>query len=110
MNKWLPWAASAALFAVGGGAVYLSTVGLDDTQAATLDYITAPAEQGEVIVTSAATGSVTAADSYSLAFGEDPTPHRARPPAAAGVHRRRVPRTAHAPGRHRGQRQPGAAG
>ena len=73
MNKWFPWVASATLIAVGGGAVYLSTIGLDDTQAATLDYITASAEQGDVTVTSAATGSVAAADSYSMAFGEEPT-------------------------------------
>ena len=72
MNRWFPWVASAALIAVGGGAVYMSTVGLDDTQAATLDYITASAEQGNVTVTSAVTGSVAAADSYVLAFGEDP--------------------------------------
>lgn len=73
MNKWLPWVASATLIAVGGAAVYLSTIGLDDTQAATLDYITASAEQGDVTVTSAATGSVAAADTYALAFGVDPT-------------------------------------
>lgn len=72
MNKWFPWIASATLIAVGGGAIYLSTIGLDDTQAATLDYITASAEQGDVTVTSAATGSVVAADSYSMAFGEEP--------------------------------------
>lgn len=73
MKRWVPWIASAALVAVGGGAVYMSTIGLDDAQAATLDYITASAEQGDVTVTSAATGSVAAADSYSLAFGEDPS-------------------------------------
>ena len=64
MKRWVPWIASAALVAVGGGAVYLSTVGLGATQAATLDYITAAAEQTDVMVTSAATGNVASAASY----------------------------------------------
>jgi multidrug resistance efflux pump len=73
MNKWLPWLASAALVAVGGGAVYMTTVGLDDTQAATVDYITQAATRSDVTVTSAASGSVAAATSYSLAFGAEPS-------------------------------------
>lgn len=73
MNRWLPWIGSAALVAVGGGAVYLSTVGLGNAQAATIDYITQAAEQTDVTVTSAATGSVASAESYSLAFGEAPS-------------------------------------
>ena len=73
MRRWVPWIASAALVAVGGGAVYLSTVGLGATQAATLDYITATAEQTDVMVTSAATGNVASAASYSLSFGSEPS-------------------------------------
>lgn len=73
MNRWFPWVASAALIAVGGGAVYLTTVGLDDTQAATLDYITQAASRTDVTVTSAASGSVASAESYSLGFGVAPS-------------------------------------
>lgn len=73
MTRWLPWLASAALVAVGGGAVYISTIGLGDTQAATLDYITQAAERTDVTVTSAATGNVASAASYALSFGTAPS-------------------------------------
>ncbi len=73
MTRWLPWLASTALIAVGGGAVYISTVGLQDTQAATLDYISQVAEQTDVSVTSAASGNVTSAASYALTFGSEPS-------------------------------------
>ena len=49
----------------------LSTVGLGDTQAATTGYLTQAAQRGDVTLSSAATGTVAAAATYSLAFGAD---------------------------------------
>ena len=71
--KILRWSLVVALFAVGIGAVVISTGTLDGTRAATSDLITATATRADVSKSAAATGTVTAADTYSLGFGVDPT-------------------------------------
>lgn len=69
--KLLKWTAVAAMFVIGFGAVYVSTVGLSETQAATTDYLTQAASRADIARTSAATGTVAPSESYALAFGED---------------------------------------
>ena len=71
MNRAMTWLAAGLLLTVGIGAVYMSTVGLGDTQAATSGYLTQAAQRGDVTMSSAATGTVAAAETYSLAFGAD---------------------------------------
>jgi macrolide-specific efflux system membrane fusion protein len=73
MSRWITWIAAGALLAVGLGAVFVSTVGLGDTQAATTSYLTSMAQRTTVTRSSAATGTVQPATSYSLAFGSEPT-------------------------------------
>lgn len=72
MSKLLTWGAAAALIAVGVGAVYLSTAGSGGASAATTGYLTQNAELGTVTRSAAATGTVTAAGTYSLDFGTQP--------------------------------------
>jgi macrolide-specific efflux system membrane fusion protein len=67
----MTWLAAGLLLTVGIGAVYISTVGSADTQAATDSYLTQAAQLGDVTMSSAATGTVAAAATYSLAFGSD---------------------------------------
>ncbi|HZW02177.1 MAG TPA: efflux RND transporter periplasmic adaptor subunit [Candidatus Deferrimicrobium sp.] len=71
MNRAMTWLAAGLLLTVGIGAVYMSTVGSADTQAATGSYLTQAAQRGDVTMSSAATGTVAAAATYSLAFGTD---------------------------------------
>lgn len=71
MNRAMTWLAAGLLLTVGIGAVYMSTVGSADTQAATTGYLTQTAQRGDVTMSSAATGTVAAAAIYSLAFGTD---------------------------------------
>ena len=71
MNRAMTWLAAGLLLTVGIGAVYMSTVGSGDTQAATGSYLTQAAQRGDVTMSSAATGTVAAAATYSLAFGAD---------------------------------------
>ena len=71
MTRAMTWLLTGGLLAIGIGAVYLSTVGLGDTQAATSRYLTQAAQRGDVRLSSAATGTVAAAATYSLAFGTD---------------------------------------
>jgi len=71
MNRAMTWLVAGLLLTVGIGAVYMSTVGLGDTQAATSGYLTQAAQRGDVLMSSAATGTVAAAETYSLAFGTD---------------------------------------
>ncbi len=73
MSRWITWIAAGGLLAVGLGAVYVSTVGLGDTQAATTSYLTSVAQRTTVTSSSAATGIVQPSASYSLAFGSEPT-------------------------------------
>ncbi len=70
--RWLRWLAVAAMFSVGIGAVYLSSVGQGTTQATSTGLLTEAASVQDVARTAAATGAVASADSYSLAFGEEP--------------------------------------
>ncbi|MFV2064783.1 MAG: efflux RND transporter periplasmic adaptor subunit [Chloroflexota bacterium] len=70
--RWIKWLAVVTMFAVGFGAVFVSTVGLGDTQAATTGYLTQAARLTNVAQSSAATGTVTSAASYALGFGEEP--------------------------------------
>jgi RND family efflux transporter MFP subunit len=70
--KWIRWLAVVALVAVGGAAVYVSTVGQGTTQAAASELLTSSAQRTDVSQTSASTGTVSAAASYGLSFGEDP--------------------------------------
>jgi RND family efflux transporter MFP subunit len=72
MHRAMTWLAVGLLLTVGIGAVYMSTVGLGGTQAATTGYLTQAAERGSVTQSSAATGTVAAAATYSLAFGTEP--------------------------------------
>jgi macrolide-specific efflux system membrane fusion protein len=67
----MTWLAAGLLLTVGIGAVYMSTAGSADTQAATGSYLTQAAQRGDVTMSAAATGTVTAAQTYSLAFGTD---------------------------------------
>ncbi|MFV2064457.1 MAG: efflux RND transporter periplasmic adaptor subunit [Chloroflexota bacterium] len=69
--KWIKWLAVVTMFAVGFGAIFVSTVGLGDTQAATAEYLTQAARRTNIAQSSAATGTVTSAASYALGFGED---------------------------------------
>ena len=71
--KVLKWLAVAGLFLVGVGSIYLSTVGVGDAQAASSEFLTQAAVRSDVAKTSAATGTVAAAATYSMAFGEGPT-------------------------------------
>jgi RND family efflux transporter MFP subunit len=71
MTRAMTWLAAGVLLTVGIGAVYMSTVGLRDTQAAASGYLTQAAQRGDVRLSSAATGTVAAAATYSLAFGTD---------------------------------------
>ena len=71
MHRAMTWLAAGLLLVVGIGAVLMSTVGLDGTQAATAAYLTQAAQRGDVIVSSAATGTVSPAETYTLAFGQD---------------------------------------
>ena len=48
MNRAMTWLAAGVLLAVGIGAVYMSTVGLGGTQAATTGYLTQAAQRGDV--------------------------------------------------------------
>lgn len=70
--RFVRWVAVLALFAVGIGAVYASSVGLGGTEAAASRFLTQAAEVTDVKRTSAATGTVTSAASYGLRFGADP--------------------------------------
>ncbi len=72
MTRWLTWLAAAGLLAVGVGAVFVSTVGLGGTQAATSSYLTQAARLTDVTRSSAATGTVASAATYALAFGTEP--------------------------------------
>jgi multidrug efflux pump subunit AcrA (membrane-fusion protein) len=72
MSKLLTWTVVAALLAVGVGAVYISTAGQGGASAATTGYLTQAAELGTVTQSAAATGTVAAADTYSLDFGVEP--------------------------------------
>ncbi len=72
MKRALTWAAAGVLLAVGVGAVAMSTVDLGGTQAATTDYLTQAAARGDVSLSAAATGTLEAAESYSLDFGLEP--------------------------------------
>jgi RND family efflux transporter MFP subunit len=69
MHRAMTWLAVGLLLTAGIGAVFMSTVGSGDTQAATSGYLTQAAQRGDVTMTSAATGTVAAAATYSLAFG-----------------------------------------
>jgi len=70
--RWIKWLAVVTMFAVGFGAVFVSTVGLGGTQAATTEFLTQAALRTDVARTSAATGIVATAETYGLAFGETP--------------------------------------
>lgn len=72
MTRWMTWLAAGTLLAVGIGAVFVSTVGLGGTQAASSSYLTQAATLTSVTRSSAATGAVASARSYSLAFGAEP--------------------------------------
>jgi multidrug efflux pump subunit AcrA (membrane-fusion protein) len=72
MSKFLTWIVVAALLAVGVGAVYISTAGQGGASAATTSYLTRAAALGTVTRSAAATGTIAAADSYSLDFGVEP--------------------------------------
>jgi macrolide-specific efflux system membrane fusion protein len=72
MSKLLTWSAVAGLLALGIGAVYVSTVGLGGASAATVGYLTQAAELATVTRSAAATGTVAAAETYSLDFGSTP--------------------------------------
>jgi RND family efflux transporter MFP subunit len=63
-----------AMFGVGIGAVYLSTVGSGGTQAAATGFLTSAASLQDVSRSAAATGTVASADSFSLVFGETARP------------------------------------
>ena len=66
----IKWLAVGTMFAVGIGAVFVSTIGLGGTQAATTEFLTQAALRTDVARTSAATGIVATAETYGLAFGE----------------------------------------
>ena len=72
MTRWMTWLTAGALLAVGIGAVYVSTVGLGGTQAASSSYLTQAATLTSVTSSSAATGAVASARTYALAFGAEP--------------------------------------
>jgi multidrug efflux pump subunit AcrA (membrane-fusion protein) len=71
MMKWLKSVSIVAMFAIGFGAVFISTVGLGGAEAATTGFLTQAARRTNVTQASAATGTVTSAASYALVFGED---------------------------------------
>ncbi len=48
MNRAMTWLLTGGLLAVGIGAVYLSTAGLGETQAAASGYLTQAAQRGDV--------------------------------------------------------------
>lgn len=68
---WLKWLAVVAMFAVGLGAVFVSTVGLGDTRADATGFLTQVARRTDVAQASAANGTVTSEATYALGFGED---------------------------------------
>jgi RND family efflux transporter MFP subunit len=72
MNRALTWLAAGLLMAVGIGAILMSTVDLGGTQAASTSYLTQAAVRGDVSLSAAATGTLEAAESYSLDFGLQP--------------------------------------